>query len=62
MATSKTVTARSPEELDQKINSVTAGRKVKNISQSHVRDGNGIVYTATILLEQEGSRQLLMEG
>lgn len=60
---SKVVTAKSKEELEQRINSAVAGRRVQNISHSHTRDGSGVMYTATILMDkQDGSRQYLVEG
>lgn len=61
---SKVVMAKSKEELEIQINSTITGRQVKNISHSHTRDGSGIMYTATILMDKQnsGSRQHLVEG
>lgn len=61
-AESKLLKASSMDELERKINQVISDRTVLSISHQTVVNGHGTYFQATLLLEKESERQLLVEG
>ena len=57
-----TVNASSQVLLDQKVNKLISGRNVKGIQNNQFRDGDKLMYSATVRMEEQSKRQLLLEG